>query len=132
MNVADENAEIVRRFYRAVNEADLETLTRLFDEKVTWRTPGRSSFAGRHSGRDLVLAQFARYSEETGGAFEVALQDVLAGDDGRVVGLHLSNAERHGRRLDLGCCLALQLKSGRIISGREHFFDLYAWDAFWS
>jgi hypothetical protein len=30
------------------------------------------------------------------------------------------------------CCLVFEIRSGRVVSGREHFFDLYAWDAFWS
>jgi len=25
-----------------------------------------------------------------------------------------------------------QYKDGRVIDGREHFHDLYAWDEFWS
>ena len=50
----------------------METLTELFDEGVSWHTPGRGP------------------------------QRVLTDDDGRV------------------------------IDGREHFFDLYAWDEFWS
>lgn len=24
------------------------------------------------------------------------------------------------------------MKDGRVIDGREHFYDLYAWDQFWS
>jgi len=132
VNVADENAEIVRRSYRALNEADFGALARFFDEKASWHTPGRSAIAGHYRGRDLVLAQLARYDKETLGTFTVALQDVLASDDGRVVGLHLSSAARNGRRLEAGCCVAFQIKNGRIVSGREHIFDLYDWDAFWS
>jgi len=132
VNVADENAEVVRRSYRALNEADFEALTRCFDEKASWQTPGRSPIAGQCRGRDLVFVQFARYDTETCGTFTVALQDVLAGDDGRVVALHLSSAERNGRRLEVTCCVALQIKNGRIVSGREHVFELYEWDAFWS
>jgi len=32
----------------------------------------------------------------------------------------------------LGCRLVFEFKDGRVIDGREHFDDLYAWDAFWS
>ena len=46
--------------------------------------------------------------------------------EGRVEG------ERNGKRLDVGCCIAFEIKDGRIVSGREHFYDLYAWDEFWS
>ncbi len=34
--------------------------------------------------------------------------------------------------LDLDCCLVLQVEDGRITDGREHFYDVHAWDEFWS
>jgi ketosteroid isomerase-like protein len=33
--------------------------------------------------------------------------------------------------LDVDCCLVLEVKDGRITDGREHFYDLHAWDEFW-
>jgi ketosteroid isomerase-like protein len=132
VNVADANAEIVRRAYQARNETDFEALARLFDEKACWHTPGRSRMAGCRLGRDRVIAQFAYYAHETGGAFQVALQNVLASEDGCALGVHHMSAERNGKRLDLGCCVTLHVKNGRILSGRDHFFDLYEWDAFWA
>jgi hypothetical protein len=57
---------------------------------------------------------------------------VLADDEGRVVGVHRNTAERNGKRLDVMCCIVFEIRNGRVISGKEHFFDLYAWDAFWS
>jgi hypothetical protein len=57
---------------------------------------------------------------------------VLADDDGRVVGVHHNSAERDGKQLDVGCCIVFELKDGRITDGREHFYDLNAWDEFWS
>lgn len=132
MNAADENAEVVRRGYQAFNSGDLAMLAAVFDEKSCWHTPGRGPAAGTCRGRDAVLAQFRRYHGETGGTYRVALQHVLASDDGRVVGIHRGSAERNGRRLDLACCVVFQVKRGRIVSGREHVFDVHAWDEFWS
>ena len=34
--------------------------------------------------------------------------------------------------MDVDCCIAFEVEAGRIVSGREHFDDLYAWDAFWA
>ena len=51
---------------------------------------------------------------------------------GRVVGVHHNSAERNGKVLDTGCCIEFKLEDGRIIHGREHFFDLYNCDEFWS
>jgi ketosteroid isomerase-like protein len=126
------NAEVVRRGYEAFNAGDLETLTSLFDENAAWHTPGRSSVAGDHVGRDAAFAQFGRYGGETAGTFKATLQHVLESDDGRVVGVHHNSGERNGKQLDVGCCIVFEFKDGRVIDGREHFYDLYAWDEFWS
>ena len=37
-----------------------------------------------------------------------------------------------GKRLDVLCCIVFELENGRIVIGREHFYDLYAWDMLWS
>ena len=129
---ADENAAIVRRGYEAFNSGDMDTLTELFDESAVWRTPGRSSLAGEHQGREAAFGYFGRLAQETGGTFKAELQQVLAGDDGRVVGIHHCSGERNGKHLDVDCCLVFQLEGGRITEGSDHFRDLYAWDEFWS
>ena len=129
---AEAHAEVVRRGYQAFNTGDIQALHELFDEKASWHTPGHSRVAGDHRGRSAVFAQFGRYGGETEGTFKAALQQVLAGDDGRVVGLHRNSGLRNGKCLDVDCCIEFQVTDGKIVSGREHFFDLYAWDAFWA
>jgi len=132
MNRADENAKVVRRGYAAFNASDIKTLTELFDERASWHTPGQSPIAGDNKGRDAVFAQFGRYVGETGGTFKATLQSVLTSEDGRVIGVHHNSGERNGKHLDVDCCIEFEIKNGRVVSGREHFYDLYAWDAFWS
>jgi ketosteroid isomerase-like protein len=129
---ADENAEVVRRGYEAFNSADMETLTELFDENASWHTPGQSPIAGDHEGRDAAFAQFGKYGGETGGTFKAELREVLADDGGRVVGIHHNSAERNGKKLDVDCCLVFEIKDGKVMDGREFFYDLGAWDEFWS
>ena len=132
MNNAERNAETVRRGYEAFNSGDMKTLTELFHESASWHTPGQSPIAGDRQGRDATFAQFGRYAGETGGTFKATLQRVLTSDDGRVVGIHHNSAERGGKHLDVACCIVFEFKDGRIIGGREHLYDLYAWDKFWS
>lgn len=132
MNEAEKNAEIVRRGFEAFNSADMKTLTELFNESASWHTPGRSPVAGDHKGREAVFAQFGRFARETDGTFKARLEQVFTAGDGRVVALHHNTAERGGKHLAVDGCLVFQLKDGRVTDGREHFFDLYAWDEFWS
>jgi ketosteroid isomerase-like protein len=126
------NTEIVRRGYRAFNEADIETINRLWADNVTWTTPGESTVAGTARGKDAVLAQYGRYGGETNGTFKADLKAVFESDDGRVIGLHHNSATRAGRQLDTDCCIVFEIKNGKIASGTEHFLDLYNWDKFWS
>lgn len=127
-----ENAEVVRRGYAAFNAADMAALTEIVDESATWHTPGRSPIAGEYLGRDAVFAQFGRYGGETGGTFKAELDQVFTSPDGRVIGLHHNSAERNGKRLDTDCCIVFEVENGRVLSGRELFFDLGNWDDFWS
>ena len=128
----NDNAAVVRRGYEAFNTADIPALMELFDESVSWHTPGRSSLAGDHVGREAVFAQFGRYGGETEGTFKATLHRVLTDEDGRVIGIHHNTAERDGKQLDVYCCIAFEIKDGRVTDGREHFYDLHAWDEFWS
>jgi uncharacterized protein len=127
-----DNAAIVRRGYEAFNTGDLKTLTELFGDDVSWHSPGRSPLAGDVAGREAVFARLGRYAAETGGTFRADLKRVLTDEDGRVVGIHHSVAERHDRNLDVYCCIVFELENGRIVDGREHFYELDAWDEFWS
>jgi ketosteroid isomerase-like protein len=129
---SEENAAIIRRGYEAFNIADIKTLTEMFAEGASWHTPGRGSLAGDHKGREATFAYFGQLGQETKGTFRAELRHLTADDGGRVVGIHHNTGERNGKHLAVDCCVVFQLKDGRVVDGREHFFDLYAWDEFWS
>ena len=128
----NENVAIMQRAYDAFNSGDVDTLTEIFDESAVWHLPGRSSMANDYQGREATLAYFGQLAQETGGTFRAELERLLGDDDGRVVGIHRSIADRGGKHLDVRDSIVFQLKDGRITDGREHFEDLYAWDEFWS
>jgi ketosteroid isomerase-like protein len=129
---ADENVAIMQRAYDAFNTGDIDTLKEIFDESMVWHLPGRSSFADDYQGSEATLAYFGQLAEQTGGTFRAQLERLVGDDDDRVVGIQNSTAERNGKSLDVHNCIVFQLKDGRVIDGREHFEDLYAWDEFWS
>jgi ketosteroid isomerase-like protein len=129
---SEENVAIMQRAYDAFNKADMDTLIEIFDESIVWHLPGRSSMAKDYEGRDATLAYFGEIGEKTAGTFQAELQHLLADDDDRVVGIQRSTGERDGKRLDVGNAIVFELKDGRVVDGREHFHDLYAWDEFWS
>ena len=57
---------------------------------------------------------------------------MLTDEDGRVIVIHHDVAERNGKHLDVYCCSVFELENDRIVTGREHVYDLLAWDEFWS
>lgn len=129
---AEQSAELVRRGYHAFNTADVPLLKQIMDANCSWETPGKSPIAGQRKGIDNVLGHFGTYGGGTDGTFKAGLQYVTADADGRVVGVHRNTGARKGRTLDTLCCTVFQVKDGRVVSGKEHFFDLYNWDAFWA
>ncbi len=50
----------------------------------------------------------------------------------RAIGIHHNTAQRDGTTLDVHCCIVFEITQDRIAAGQEHFFDLDAWDEFWS
>jgi ketosteroid isomerase-like protein len=124
---ADENVATMRRAYEAFNAGDMETLTELFDENCVWHTPGRSSLANDYEGRDATFGYFGRIGQETEGTLRANLEELTADDEGRVVGIQHSTADRNGKHLDVGNVIVFQLKDGRITDGRHHYAPLTAW-----
>jgi len=61
-----------------------------------------------YQGRDATLAYFGRSDRRLGATFQAELQQLFAGDDGRVIGLQRSTAERNGKRLDVGNCIVFR------------------------
>jgi uncharacterized protein len=129
---AAENVAIMQRAYDAFNTGDLDTLNEIFDGNAVWHLPGKSKYADDYQGADAILEYFGQLARETDGTFRAELQHLTADDDGHVVGFQHSTGNRNGKHLDVTNCIVFQLKDGRVIDGREHFHDLYAWDEFWS
>jgi ketosteroid isomerase-like protein len=132
MAPGDSSVEIVRRFYRAVADRDLDAARECFAADAVWILPGRSAIAGEHRGwdaiRDGVLSQVGPLSGET---FRVELVDLAVGDR-YVVAVQRATAERDGRRLDLTGCQLITVAEGEIAEIRGHYSDQYALDEFWT
>ena len=69
---------------------------------------------------------------DTDGTFRATLKSVMTSEDGSVIGVHRNSGKRNGKDLDVDCCIAFEIADGQIVAGREFFYDLYAWDEFWS
>ncbi len=129
---AEQAADVVRRGYHGFNTADIALLSDVFDKNCSWETPGKTSIAGLRRGQQDVFTHFGRYGGESNGTFKAELMSVTADSQGNVVGVHRNIGTRNGKQLDAMCCITFVVKDGKIVSGKEHFFDLYNWDAYWA
>ena len=91
-----------------------------------------SGFSTQFAANIRPADSFGRYGGETNGTFRAELREVAADGEGHVVGVHRNTGTRNGKQLDVDCCIVFEIRNGRAMSGREYFFDLHAWDAFWS
>ena len=94
------SADVVRRGYQAFNEADINTINRLWRDHVTWTTPGEHGLGhgrGKGCGPGPVRPLPPRTSRQA------TRHDVLH---------------------------RVEVEDGQIKSGTEHFFDLHNWDQF--
>ena len=110
----------------------METLIEVFDEASCGTCRGGARWPTTTRAATRPWPTSASWRQETGGTFRAELQHLLSDDDDRVVGIQRSTGDRNGKHLDVGNCIVFQLKDGRVVDGREHFHDLYAWDEFWS
>jgi uncharacterized protein len=124
--------DVVRRFYAAVADRDLDAAGACFTDHSVWFLPGRSPIAGVHRGwkqiRDNFLTKLGPLSGES---LRVDLTEVAVGEE-HVVAVQHATAEHRGKRLDVTGCQLIRVENGRIVDVRGHYSDQYAFDAFWA
>jgi uncharacterized protein len=118
MGIDPSTVDVVRRFYKAVADRDLEAAGACFGEQAVWILPGRSPIAGEHRGWDAIRDDFlARLGPLSGGTFRADLVDVAVGDQ-HIVAIQRATADLGGRRLDItGCQLINRGREDRACPG---------------
>ena len=125
-------AEVVRRFYEALGDRDMDAVRACLHKDARWVLPGHSPVAGDHRGPDAIVNDFlAKLGPLSGGTFSARLIDVAVGAD-HVVAVQHATAERGEKRLNITACQLMTIEDGQITSVRGHYSDQYALDEFWS
>jgi ketosteroid isomerase-like protein len=127
----DSDAEVVRRFYRALAEADWTTAEGCFAPDAVWHLPGSSAVAGDYHGWGQIRDDFLRHiGPLSGGTFRAELLDVAVGEH-FIVAVQHATATHQGRTLDVTGCQLMHVSDGVIHEVRGHYSDQTALDAFW-
>ena len=124
-------ADVVRRFYAALQAGDMTSAAALLAPGVVLHVPGRNQLAGDYHGLE-GMGRFAALSGAiaSGGA-QLTVLDVMGGDGHvavlcHVQGHRLGHAPLENRTIHLA-----KLESGRIAEVWYHNFDQHSVDAFW-
>jgi uncharacterized protein len=132
MSVETSAADVVRRFYDAPRDRDMDAVRACLDGDARWVLPGHSPIAGDHRGPDAIVNDFlAKLGPLSGGTFRARLIDVAVGAD-HVVAVQHATAEHGDKRLDITGYQLMTIQDGRIASVRGHYSDQHALDEFWS
>jgi uncharacterized protein len=123
------NVELTRRGHAAFAVGDLQALSDMMADNVTWHVSG-GPLTGIYRGRDDVLGFFARLAEETAGTFRLEVHDVLANDEHSVALCTLS-ASRGDRSVDVPVVNVSHVREGKITEFWTASTDPQAYLDFW-
>jgi len=124
---ASDNAELVRRGYKAFQEGDLAAFDDILAEDCVWHVPGRGQLAGDKKGRQATVEYYGQLGQLTEGNLTLELHDVVANDE-HTVGLHSTSAQRGGKSFKTTEVVVFHVRDGRISEAWEHPYDLYSQD----
>ncbi|MDO5605894.1 MAG: nuclear transport factor 2 family protein [Paracoccus sp. (in: a-proteobacteria)] len=126
------NTEIVRQYFQAVADGDLDKLPTLFSPDLIWHQPGASDLSGTYNGLDAVFTLLGRFMERSGGSFRIdSIGNLLANGDMVAVTLNFS-ANEGGRAMSMAGIDVLRIENGRIHEVWLFSDDQQAEDRFWS
>jgi ketosteroid isomerase-like protein len=123
--MSEENVEVVRRLFEAVERRDLAGVIASYDENIVIHEASSLPYGGAYHGNDGAQDHAVRYAQ-TWDHFQTAAEQKLdaefldAGDT--VVVLWRQRAARGERKFDSSAASVYRLRNGKII-GAEMFQD---------
>jgi ketosteroid isomerase-like protein len=129
--VETDNIAAVQRGFAAFANADMATLTELFDENATWETVPLGVLGGRRVGRNDIFTMFGTLGQETQGSFRVVPSTFAAAGD-QVFARATATGTRNGKTIESDEVLIFTLADGKVREVRFFVHDYPANEAFWS
>lgn len=126
----EQNIQVVRDFFAAYGEGDLDGIAKVMAKDVKWHIPGRHPLSGTKVGRDEVVAFFNQLKSA---GFKA--EPIYFGADGKhVVDIHRGWSNAPGKpNVDTIWALVYRIKDGKIVEATNLSADQDAANFFfWS
>lgn len=125
-----ENKQVVRRYFDAVNRGDVETITALLDDDASFWVPPSLPDGVEFRGKKMVLKLFTEsvglYDANAG--LTVTIQCLTADEDRVAAELTIrGKAAAGGADYENWYHFLFRVRGGRIVEIREHLDSLYAY-----
>jgi uncharacterized protein len=107
------NGELIQEGFEAFAKGDMDTVSRLLDDDITWHSRGTSVLSGDYQGKEAVFGFFGRLMELTEGTFHQEIHAILADDDHVVV--LLDNGQEKPRPWSDQAVIVWHLRAGKAV-----------------
>ncbi|MFF1720694.1 nuclear transport factor 2 family protein [Streptomyces sviceus] len=125
------NIDIARRYFQAVQTADMAALGELLDEAIVWHQPGTNQFSGEHKGQGAVFQMLGRMMEASQGTFAIDEIRTLMANGDLVAATIRFSGRRDNTSMSMDGVDLLRITGGRITEMWLFSEDPATEDAFW-
>jgi ketosteroid isomerase-like protein len=119
--MSEENVSLSYAWVDAFNRRDLDTLDRLHDEEIVWRTTPEDPDATTHRGREAVRRYMAGYIESFPD-LRIEVIECFSLDDGRVFNTsRFVGRSAQGVPMDWSLTVVSTIEDGMFVRAEEYF-----------
>ena len=131
MNDQQNNINIVKTYFKAIQDGDIETLGSLVSKDIIWHQPGKNKFSGVHRGAEAVFAMIGGMMEVSNGTFKISSIDAVMANESKVSVILSFSGEREGVSMSMKGVDICTVQNGQIVEAWLYSEDQEAEDNFW-
>lgn len=121
MSIEEENVQVVKNFFAAIESGDEQALLALIDEGMEWIIPGEDwPLVGTHRGRAGVAAVLRKAAEEIETTYPKAPDFVAQGSRVMVVGVASGKIKATAKTFKDDWVFDITLRDGKLTRIREY------------
>jgi uncharacterized protein len=129
--MSNENTDVARKYFQAIQTGDMATLGKLVDENVVWHQPGSNQFSGERRGRGAVFEMLGAMMQCSGGTFAIDKVHSIMGNGEMVAASVQFSARRDSKSMSMDGVDILRIKDGAIVEAWLFSRDQPAEDELW-